>query len=195
MKSASNAPRVVVLTGPMGAGKSAVGAQLARKSLGNFLDTDHVIEQRAGKKIAEIFAVDGEATFRAMEEEICVELIQTAGPSTVLALGGGAFMNAAIREAANAPDVLSVYLCTSPESSWSRIRHSAGGAAKRPLLAHPDPLGRLRELYNQRHEFYSEAKLIIHTDSLYTSDVVHAILAELDAQRRAAEREPRRPID
>lgn len=186
MKSPSSAPRVVVLTGPMGAGKSAVGAQLARKSLGYFFDTDHVIEERAGKKIAEIFAVDGEQAFRALEEATCIQLIQDARPSTVLALGGGAFMNDAIRAAASAPDVLSVYLCTSPESSWSRIRHSSGGAAKRPLLAHPDPLGRLRQLYDQRHPFYAEAGLTISTDSLYTSDVVQAILAHIESLQRVS---------
>lgn len=184
MNRPAHPPRVIVLTGPMGAGKSAVGAQLARKTHGFFQDTDQVIEERAGKKIAEIFAVEGEAAFRQQEEDICVELIQHARPSTVLALGGGAFMNDAIREAADAHDVLSVYLCTAPETSWARIRHSPGGAAKRPLLAHPDPLGRLEALYRERHPLYAQAKLTIATDSLYTSDVVQAILAHIDAMMR-----------
>lgn len=179
MKTSTSAPNVVVLTGPMGAGKSAVGAHIARKLRSDFIDTDHAIEAQSGMKIAEIFATQGESAFRALEETICTDLIRTAQPGTVIALGGGAFMTPGIREAASQPGVLSVYLHTHPESSWERIRHATAGAAKRPLLAHPQPLQKLQELYDLRHPVYSLAKLTVTTDDLHTNQVVHAILHAL----------------
>lgn len=186
MNAPAPRPRVIVLTGPMGAGKTAVGGQLARRLSAHFYDTDQVIEQRAGRTIAEIFAVDGEAAFRQLEEQTCVDLIETAKPSTILALGGGAFMNAAIRAAANnREDTLSVYLHTSPEASWERIRRSVHGATKRPLLSHPNPLGKLRDLYEKRHPLYSEASFTVTTDDMQTPDVVLEIEAHIQAQARA----------
>lgn len=190
MNAPAPRPRVIVLTGPMGAGKTAVGGQLARHLSAHFYDTDHVIEQRTGRTIAEIFAVDGEAAFRQLEEQTCVDLIQNAKPCTILALGGGAFMSAATRAAANqganqGADVVSVYLHTSPETSWARIRRSVHGASKRPLLSHPDPLGKLRDLYAQRHPHYAEAGLTVSTDAIQTNDVVLAIEAYIDARARA----------
>src|SRR5699024_429113 len=116
---------------------------LAEQHGGVLVDSDQAIEARTGHSIAEIFATEGEAAFRALERDVCVSHIADATPGTVLALGGGAFMNEDIRRAASAPDVLSVYLHTSPESSWARIQNTRRGKEQRPLLAHPDPLSRL----------------------------------------------------
>lgn len=169
-------PRVIVLTGPMGAGKSAVGAVLAEQHGGVLVDSDQAIEARTGHSIAEIFATEGEAAFRALERDVCVSHIADATPGTVLALGGGAFMNEDIRRAASAPDVLSVYLHTSPERSWARIQNTQRGKEQRPLLAHPDPLARLHALYEQRHPTYAQATLTIYTDALNADEVAQAIV-------------------
>lgn len=173
-------PRVIVLTGPMGAGKSAVGAVLAEQHDGALVDSDQAIEARSGHSIAEIFATEGEAAFRALERDFCVSCITDAAPGTVLALGGGAFMNEDIRRAASAPDVLSVYLHTSPESSWARIQNTRRGKEQRPLLAHPDPLARLNALYEQRHPTYAQASLTIYTDALDADEVAQAIVDHIE---------------
>lgn len=186
MKTPTSAPNVVVLTGPMGAGKSAVGAHVARKLRSNFIDTDHAIEAQSGLKIAEIFATQGESAFRAIEEQICTDLIRHAAPGTVIALGGGAFMTEGIRDAANQNGVLSVYLHTRPQVSWDRIRRASAGVTKRPLLAHPQPMEKLQELYDLRHPVYSLAKLTVTTDDLHTSQVVHAILHALQDSSAAS---------
>lgn len=169
-------PRVIVLTGPMGAGKSAVGALLADQYGGVIVDSDEEIETRAQKSIAELFATEGESAFRALERNVCVSCMEYAPRGTVLALGGGAFMNEDIRRAATGSDILSVYLHTSPEVSWSRIQNTPGGAEQRPLLAHPNPLARLQELYDKRHPVYAQATLTVDTDALKTDDVAQAIL-------------------
>lgn len=169
-------PRVIVLTGPMGAGKTAVGAVLAEQYRGVLVDSDQEIETRAGKSIAELFATEGESSFRALERNVCVSCIEYAPHGTVLALGGGAFMNDDIRRAAVGEAILSVYLHTSPQASWSRIQNTPGGAEQRPLLAHPDPLGRLNELYDQRHPTYSCATLTIDTDEQSAEEVAQKIL-------------------
>lgn len=173
-------PRVIVLTGPMGAGKSAVGAALAAQHGGVLFDSDHEIESRAGHSIAEIFATEGEDVFRTLERDFCVSCIANATPGTVLALGGGAFMNEDIRRAASGPDVLSVYLHTSPKSSWARIQNTRRGKEQRPLLAHPDPLARLDALYEQRHPTYKMATLTIYTDALSADEVAQAIMDQIE---------------
>ena len=78
----------VFLAGFMGVGKTQVGRILARELGRCFLDTDRMVEQRAGKTIAEIFADEGEAHFRQLERDCVLETCQR--PDAVVALGGGA---------------------------------------------------------------------------------------------------------
>jgi shikimate kinase len=79
---------VIVLVGFMGAGKTTVGRLLAARLGVPFTDSDHVIEDRAGKPVRQIFADDGEAAFRALEHQVIADLL--GGPDIVLAVGGGA---------------------------------------------------------------------------------------------------------
>ena len=85
----------IILTGFMGAGKTTVGALLAERLGWRFLDSDRVVEDRAGMTVAEIFAGRGEAAFRALEAETIREIVR--GEPLVLALGGGALESAATR--------------------------------------------------------------------------------------------------
>src|SRR3984957_1394832 len=87
---------MIVLVGFMGAGKTTVGRLLAANLGVPFTDSDHVIEDRAGKPIRQIFADDGEAAFRALEHEVIADLL--AGPDIVLAVGGGAVEHALTRK-------------------------------------------------------------------------------------------------
>jgi shikimate kinase len=120
---------VIVLIGFMGAGKTTVGRLLA-DSLGiAFADSDLVIEQRAGRPIREIFASEGEASFRALEHEVIGELLD--GPGIVLALGGGAVEHPATASRLRAFDV--VYLEVPYQDAMARV----GGDQGRPLLAQP----------------------------------------------------------
>ncbi|MGH7789702.1 MAG: shikimate kinase, partial [Candidatus Binatia bacterium] len=82
----------VVLTGFMGTGKSSVGERLAARLGAPFVDTDLLIERRAGRPIAALFAAEGEAPFRALERQAIAEAVGV--PRAVIATGGGAIVDA-----------------------------------------------------------------------------------------------------
>lgn len=146
--------KTVVLVGMMGAGKTAVGGQLARVLGVPFLDSDDEIVRAARRTIAEIFERDGEAFFRARESEVLARLIQ--GPPCILSTGGGAFLAPANRRAIAARGV-SVWLRADPDLLWQRVRHKA----TRPLLRTADPRETLRRLHEARAPAYAEADLTV----------------------------------
>lgn len=153
---------VAVLVGPMGAGKSTVGRALAADLGVDFCDTDHEIERRAGRTIPEIFAGDGEATFRTMEADVVTDVLSRF--RGVVALGGGAVMTAAVREALAGHPV--IYLEIGPDAGFSRVESSS-----RPLLDHPDPAGRYAALLASRTQTYRSVATIV-VDGERAADIV-----------------------
>ena len=124
------APRLkktVVMVGMMGAGKSAVGKEMAHLLGVPFLDSDAEIERAANATIAEIFARDGEAFFRDKEARVIARLLDEA--PCVLSVGGGAFLRADTRERITRYGV-SVWLKADLETLWQRVRRKDS----RPLL-------------------------------------------------------------
>ena len=85
----------IILIGPPGSGKTSVGKLLAKKLNRSFVDTDKVIEERTGKKIAEIFTEDGEASFRKVERDVVLEVLDS--DREVISLGGGSVLNEEIQ--------------------------------------------------------------------------------------------------
>jgi len=115
----------VVLVGLPASGKTTVGMALAARLGVDFVDTDHMVEQATGQSIGEIFASQGEETFRALEEEATVAALQETG---VVCLGGGAIMNSRIRELLAGLPV--VWL----DVSVTTLTRRAGMNKLRPLL-------------------------------------------------------------
>ena len=138
----------------MGAGKTTVGRQLAKRLGKRFVDSDHEIEARTGVRIPLIFEIEGEAGFRKRESQVLLELTQQE--NLVLATGGGTILDAENR--ANLANTgLVVYLCVQPRQLWERTRHDVN----RPLLQVENPLARLQELYAQRDPLYREVADIV----------------------------------
>lgn len=165
----------IFLVGPMGAGKSAVGRQLARMLKLVFRDSDAEIEARTGVDISFIFEKEGEAGFRRREREIIGEL--TAQDGIVLATGGGAVLDPENREML-ASRGLVVYLDASVDQQLARTRLSS----HRPLLDTPNPAGRIAELMQQREPLYRElATLTVLTDGRMVREVAQEV------RRRVAE--------
>jgi shikimate kinase len=166
---------VIVLVGFMGAGKTTVGTLLAARLGLPFADSDHVIEQTAGRPIRQIFADDGEPAFRALEHEVIAALLD--GPPAVLALGGGAPQYPPTKDRLIAdPTAQVVYLHVGYGQALNRV----GGDAGRPLLARPD----LPELYLSRLLVYAAvAALTVPTDGRPPEDVSDDILARLAGVR------------
>lgn len=144
--------RHVVLIGMMGAGKTAVGSELARKLGVRFLDSDAEIESAAAMKIAEIFSRDGEDFFRDREAEVIARLLD--GPPCVLSTGGGAWMQARNRDAIRSRG-FSVWLNCDLETLWHRVRQRSN----RPLLKTADPKGTLARLLAERTPTYATADM------------------------------------
>ncbi len=146
--------KTVVLVGMMGAGKTAVGTQLAKVLGVPFTDSDDEIVMAANMSIPEIFARDGEAFFREKESQVLARLLR--GAPRVLSTGGGAFMSAQNR-AAIAEHGVSVWLRANTDLLWQRVR----GRPSRPLLRTADPHGTLEALNEARAPVYALAELTV----------------------------------
>lgn len=169
--------RNLFLVGMMGAGKTTVGRILARRLRRRFVDSDHEIERRCGVRIPVIFDIEGEAGFRQRESQVIAEL--TAIEGIVLATGGGAVLAEENRRCLASRGTV-VYLHALPETLYARICHDRN----RPLLATPDPLGRLRDLYAERDPLYrSVADIVVDTGT----QSVRALSAELLVRLEASE--------
>jgi shikimate kinase/3-dehydroquinate synthase len=142
--------RAVVLIGFMGAGKSTA-AQSAAEVLGaELIDVDRVIEEQLGKPIAEVFADQGEAAFRAVEEQVTLELLD-ARRSSVLSVGGGAVMHRRVRDAL--ANHLVIWLDIPLEDAWGRVQDSG-----RPLARDYPNFARL---YADREPLYAAVADVI----------------------------------
>lgn len=162
---------LVVLVGPMGAGKSSIGRKLAKLREWPFIDTDKVVEQEQGVPIATIFAEHGEAAFRSLEREAVAQAVANGG---VVALGGGAVMHADTRALlANLPVV---HLTMSPEAVAQRVN-----TQKRPLLRTADPIGTWKQIAAEREPLYREvADLTVDTSRLPMAKLAAEISQWLD---------------
>ncbi len=163
------------LVGMMGAGKSAVGRQLAARLGRTFVDADHEMQARTGVSIAMIFDVEGEAGFRKREEQLIDELTQREG--LVLATGGGAVLSSSSRAWLKERG-LAIYLHATLHDLWLRTRNDR----TRPLLDCADPKRRLEELMLVRDPLYREvAALVVETGRPSVSRLVDCIASRLDA--------------
>lgn len=165
--------KTVVLVGMMGAGKTAVGKELARMLSVPFLDSDEEIVAAAAMSIGEIFERDGEAFFRAREAEVIARLLR--GRPGVLSVGGGAFLNSATRALISELGV-SVWLKADLDLLWQRVRHKT----TRPLLRTANPRATLAELLDARAPEYAKADLVVEARPSYAvADMAAAVLDAL----------------
>jgi len=166
-------PQNLFLIGPMGAGKSAVGRQLARMLHLNFMDSDDEIESRTGVDISFIFEKEGEEGFRKREGKVIDELSKIDG--LVLATGGGAVVDPQNRSNLGARGLV-VYLYTTVEQQLVRTRKGRD----RPLLENGDRRQILEDLMTERDAMYREiADLVVETDGRKVKAVANEILERL----------------
>ncbi|MFF9663570.1 MULTISPECIES: shikimate kinase [Streptomyces] len=164
-------PRLV-LTGPMGVGKSTVGRLLAERLGVGYRDTDDDIVAAEGRAVSDIFVEDGEPAFRALEKEAVRQAL--ASHDGVLALGGGAVLDPDTRALLAGERV--VYLSMDVEEA---VRRTGLGAA-RPLLA-VNPRKQWRELMEARRHLYEEtATAVVPTDGRTPEEVAEAVLDALE---------------
>lgn len=163
---------LLVLIGPMGAGKTTIGRLLAQQLDYTFYDSDIEVERSTGATISWIFEKEGEAGFRVREHKAITEIVQRS--QVVLATGGGAVVtpenHAYLRQG------IVIYLRATVAVQYERIQRDR----HRPLLQTADPKQRLTELFEMRDPIYqSLADITVTTGSASPKKMVHEILGQL----------------
>ena len=164
MKSNKN----LVFLGMMGSGKSSLGSLVAKRLKLNFVDIDKEIEKNLNITIKKIFEIRGEDYFRKIEEQITLKKLKLN--STVISLGGGAFINNNIRKEI-IKNHLSFWLNWDDKILLNRIKNSK----KRPLSSSATDT-ELIDLIKKRSNFYSKALYEIRCDNLTKSEIVNKII-------------------
>ncbi|MGV8940346.1 MAG: shikimate kinase [Lysobacter sp.] len=174
MKLAPN----LILVGPMGAGKSCIGRQLAARAGLRLVDLDLEVERSANTSISAIFEREGEAGFRQRERLALAELLAGDGPrfdGLLVATGGGVVLDADNRRLLRERGFV-VHLHAEPSTQLARL----AGNTTRPLLQCDDPAAVLRELAEQRTPLYTQvADLRFATDGLNAADAATQLAAQL----------------
>ncbi|MGB2739780.1 MAG: shikimate kinase AroK [Cognaticolwellia sp.] len=167
--------RNIFLVGPMGAGKSTIGRELADKLHLEFFDSDQEIERRTGADIAWVFDLEGEEGFRTREESVIEDLSEKQG--IVLATGGGSVISAQVRNRLSARGIV-VYLETTIDKQVARTQRDR----RRPLLqTDEEPRTVLENLAVERNPLYEEiADVIVQTDDQSAKVVASKIVERLD---------------
>ncbi|MEH6595649.1 MAG: shikimate kinase AroK [Colwellia polaris] len=167
--------RNIFLVGPMGAGKSTIGRELADKLHLEFFDSDQEIERRTGADIAWVFDLEGEEGFRLREESVIEDLSEKQG--IVLATGGGSVISPQVRNRLSARGIV-VYLETTIDKQVARTQRDR----RRPLLqTDEEPRTVLENLAVERNPLYEEiADVIVQTDDQSAKVVASKIVERLD---------------
>nr|HID57804.1 3-dehydroquinate synthase [Desulfobacterales bacterium] len=168
----------IYLMGFMGSGKSRVGKILARKLGMRFIDTDEMVEEKAGKSISDIFTQDGEEAFRRLEHQCIVEASRSR--YAVISLGGGAVTRPENWEVIR--QGISLYLFASPETILERVRANDD----RPLLSglsDEGKLERIRSMLAYREKFYNMADIVIRNEKGDSPQRTAELAAEKVAMR------------
>jgi len=170
-------PPRVILIGPPGAGKSVIGKNLAQRMESQFSDTDALIEESAGKSVAQIFIDDGESVFRDLEARIvATALTEREG---VLSLGGGAILRDETRKAISESGAEVIFLDVTLAIAAPRI----GFNRDRPLLLN-NPRQQWQKLMDERRSVYEgAASMHIQVGDRSVAAVAKEILAELEKEK------------
>ena len=163
----------ILLIGPPGAGKSTIGVALAKELSIDFIDTDQEIERETGKAITDIFVVDGEPYFRAIELETLRKVLTLE--SGVISLGGGAVVSQEAQEAIEQSNSHTVFLDVSLATAAPRV----GFNRDRPLLL-GNPRAQWQALSDNRRPIYEKlADDAIKVDDMSVDQIVDEIKKNL----------------
>ena len=162
----------VVLVGMMASGKSSIGKVLSKTMNIPFLDVDKEIELHEKRSVKSIFENSGERYFRKLESKIIIENLREK-KSTVIALGGGAFLNAAVRKNVNEKSI-SVWLDVNIESIIKRVKKNQN----RPLIEKKSD-EEIKKIYEKRLKYYEMAKIHIDCNKKNKTICVEELISKL----------------
>jgi len=159
----------LALTGMMGVGKSTIGKILAKKLNYNFVDVDKIIELKEGSSINSIFKNKSETYFRKVENDITLTELKKS--NSVISLGGGAFLNNAIRKNTKKTSI-SFWLDVPIEELIKRLKKNK----QRPLLFNKNINNTVKKIYFDRKKIYNEADFRIKCFSQNSEEIANKIL-------------------
>jgi len=165
----------LVLLGMMGVGKSTLGKIVAKKQSLKFIDTDLNIEKKYSMKISEIFKKKGEDFFRQCEEKEVLESLKKT--KSVIALGGGAFLNKTVRDKI-LNNSISIWLDVNLETLNKRVKWNK----KRPLLNEKNSQTKINKLYGERKNIYKLAHHRIDCNDLNRENLANKIIILYEGQ-------------
>ena len=179
----ASAPQIIAVTGFMGAGKTKVGRALADLLRWSFVDLDAEIELQHKMPIRDIFRLQGEPQFRELETGTLRKTLKEVSAPTVMALGGGTFIQACNADLLRDSGAKVVFLETPIEEMLERCRIATTSSAEnlRPLAADPDAF---RALYAERLATYRNADLAVNTAGRTAEENAWEIAASLQLGRR-----------
>tara|TARA_B100000123_G_scaffold272211_1_gene254079 strand:- start:7634 stop:8134 length:501 start_codon:yes stop_codon:yes gene_type:complete len=158
----------IFLVGFMGAGKTTVGMELAKKLNYKLIDTDHSIENDQSREIKDIFSEDGELFFRNLETLKLKELINVE--NAIISTGGGIILKDENRSILN--NLFTIYLKADFENIFNRIKQDTS----RPLLLTDDPYNTAKDIFKSRQSVYESFKIHVCTDNKTPHQVVEEII-------------------
>jgi XRE family aerobic/anaerobic benzoate catabolism transcriptional regulator len=168
---------IVALIGLRGSGKSTVGPELAQRLDRPFVELDALIEEEAGLRLPEIFAIQGESYYRRVEREVLTRFV-LGGLPAVLATGGSLVTDRATFDLLK-EQTTTIWLRARPDLHLQRV--SAQGD-RRPMAGRADPLADLKSLLDEREALYSEADITIDTTALSPEEVAKEAVRLLGAK-------------
>ena len=159
----------IYLIGMMGSGKSSAGKLAASEMSMNFIDSDQSIEKIAQKSVSEIFASEGEQSFREMEREF----IQCGHPpnNSIISCGGGLCMNKGVFDKMRSKGTI-ICLWAEPKTIYDRVKNDNS----RPLLQVNNPILQIKNIFHERSGIYQKADFVIKTDDLQVEEVADRII-------------------
>tara|TARA_Y100001970_G_C14151927_1_gene813226 strand:- start:1045 stop:1527 length:483 start_codon:yes stop_codon:yes gene_type:complete len=153
----------------MGVGKSTIGKRLAKKLKIKFYDIDKIIEKKEKKTITEIFEIKGQDYFRKIEKKISLDILKKS--NSVIALGGGAFINSMIRKETENSSI-SFWLDLKLDTLLIRLRN----VKKRPLLIKENLKETIYKIYSERKKIYNKSDFRIKCNSMTIDQIVGKII-------------------
>ncbi|ENN90116.1 shikimate kinase [Bartonella bovis m02] len=166
--------KALVFVGFMGSGKSIIGKHVATMLSLPFYDSDQEVEKTAQMTITQLFEMYGESKFRALEQQVILNIIKK-GP-LILATGGGAYMNEDIRKAIH-QNGISIWLKADLHVLIERVLWGEGA---RPLLQTTNPKETMQKLMEQRYPIYAQANLTINNHAEHCHIVAHNVIRSVE---------------
>ena len=163
----------IALLGVRGAGKSTIGAALAKRLDAQFIEVDREIEEATGLPLADVFTLHGEAYYRRVEREVLSRLL--AEPGTKVLATGGSIVNDPTSFALLRSRAHTIWLRATPEDHWNRV---VAQGDQRPMAENPHAFEELRALLAARQKLYARADRTVDTSGKTVKQVVAELAAE-----------------